>query len=149
MCSKDEPYKFASFRQIVAETFDVEPTNVFIVGSATAGRSLKGAAARDETSGMADPDDRIELPDELPVVPLRQFVVFPYIDSKGPGSDAEGGNGVGPEVEIDSPPPPGEPIDVSPLTNPDGEQPPPPSTTEPSSGTGLDDLLGPVEGGVG
>ena len=28
---------------------------------------------------MPEPEDRIELPDELPVVPLRQFVVFPYM----------------------------------------------------------------------
>jgi ATP-dependent Lon protease len=28
---------------------------------------------------MGAPEDRIEIPDELPVVPLRQFVVFPYM----------------------------------------------------------------------
>src|SRR5690606_32834212 len=36
-----------------------------------------GAPGRNEA--MAEPDDRPELPDELPVVPLRQFVVFPYM----------------------------------------------------------------------
>jgi hypothetical protein len=39
---KDEPLKFALFRRIIADAFTVEPTNIFIVGSAMAGRSLKG-----------------------------------------------------------------------------------------------------------
>lgn len=39
---KDEPLKFALFRHTIAEAFGVEPSSVFIVGSAMAGRSLKG-----------------------------------------------------------------------------------------------------------
>jgi ATP-dependent Lon protease len=32
-----------------------------------------------ETDPMSDSHPRVEMPDELPVVPLRQFVVFPYM----------------------------------------------------------------------
>jgi hypothetical protein len=39
---KNEPAKYAVFRRIVADEFRVQPTDVFIVGSAMAGRSLKG-----------------------------------------------------------------------------------------------------------
>jgi len=39
---KDEPLKFALFRRTVADAFGVQPTDVFVVGSAMAGRSLKG-----------------------------------------------------------------------------------------------------------
>jgi hypothetical protein len=39
---RDEPLKFALFRRTIADAFSVEPSNVFIVGSAMAGRSLKG-----------------------------------------------------------------------------------------------------------
>lgn len=39
---RDEPLKYALFRRTIADAFQVEPTNVFIVGSAMAGRSLKG-----------------------------------------------------------------------------------------------------------
>jgi ATP-dependent Lon protease len=38
---------------------------------------LKCARLRVETSLMAD--DPVEIPDELPVIPLRHFVVFPYM----------------------------------------------------------------------
>ncbi|MBV9826967.1 MAG: hypothetical protein JO001_15015 [Alphaproteobacteria bacterium] len=40
---REEPLKFALFRHTIAEAFDIEPTNVFIVGSAMSGRSLKGS----------------------------------------------------------------------------------------------------------
>lgn len=39
---KDEPLKFALFRRTIADAFKVSPTDVFIVGSAMSGRSLKG-----------------------------------------------------------------------------------------------------------
>jgi hypothetical protein len=39
---REEPLKFALFRKTIADAFAVEPCNVFIVGSAMAGRSLKG-----------------------------------------------------------------------------------------------------------
>ncbi len=39
---RDEPLKYALFRRTIADAFRVEPTNVFIVGSAMAGRSLRG-----------------------------------------------------------------------------------------------------------
>lgn len=39
---RDEPLKYALFRRTIADAFKVEPTNIFIVGSAMAGRSLKG-----------------------------------------------------------------------------------------------------------
>lgn len=39
---KNEPAKYAVFRKIVADEFRVHATDVFIVGSAMAGRSLKG-----------------------------------------------------------------------------------------------------------
>lgn len=39
---REEPLKFALFRRTIADAFKVDPSNVFIVGSAMAGRSLKG-----------------------------------------------------------------------------------------------------------
>jgi hypothetical protein len=39
---RDEPLKFALFKRTIADAFGVAPTDVFIVGSALAGRSLKG-----------------------------------------------------------------------------------------------------------
>ena len=39
---KSEPAKYAVFRKIIAAEFQVHPTDVFIVGSAMAGRSLVG-----------------------------------------------------------------------------------------------------------
>lgn len=39
---RTEPLKFALFRRTIADEFGVEPSSVFIVGSAMAGRSLKG-----------------------------------------------------------------------------------------------------------
>ena len=39
---KEEPLKFALFKRTIADAFGVAPTDVFIVGSALAGRSLKG-----------------------------------------------------------------------------------------------------------
>jgi predicted nucleotidyltransferase len=39
---RDEPLKFALFRRVVADNFNVDPSSVYIVGSAMAGRSLKG-----------------------------------------------------------------------------------------------------------
>ena len=41
---RDEPLKFALFRRTVADNFGVDPSSVYIVGSAMAGRSLKGKA---------------------------------------------------------------------------------------------------------
>ena len=56
---KDEPLKFALFRKTIADAFDVEPSSVFIVGSAMAGRSLKGSAIDKEYSSKSDIDTLI------------------------------------------------------------------------------------------
>jgi len=53
---KDEPLKFALFRKTIADAFEIEPTNVFIVGSAMAGRSLKGASIEKTYSSKSDID---------------------------------------------------------------------------------------------
>ncbi len=53
---RDEPLKFALFRKTIADAFTVEPTNVFIVGSAMAGRSLKGSEIAKEYSTNSDID---------------------------------------------------------------------------------------------
>ncbi|MEI2773773.1 MAG: hypothetical protein V9G98_24660 [Candidatus Competibacter sp.] len=51
--------KFALFRKTIADAFDVEPSSVFIVGSAMAGRSLKGPAIDKEYSTDSDFDTLI------------------------------------------------------------------------------------------
>jgi len=56
---KDEPLKFALFRKTIADAFGVESTNVFVVGSAMAGRSLKGTAINKEYSTDSDLDTLI------------------------------------------------------------------------------------------
>lgn len=56
---REEPLKFALFRRTIADAFDVEPTNVFIVGSAMAGRSLKGSEIEKEYSASSDIDTLI------------------------------------------------------------------------------------------
>lgn len=56
---KDEPLKYALFRKTIADAFDVEPTNVFIVGSAMAGRSLKADSIHQEYSTSSDIDTLI------------------------------------------------------------------------------------------
>jgi hypothetical protein len=56
---KDEPLKFALFRKTIADAFGVEPSNVFIVGSAMAGRSLKGMMIDKEYSSKSDIDTLI------------------------------------------------------------------------------------------
>ena len=56
---RDEPLKFALFRRTIADAFDVEPYNVFIVGSAMAGRSLKGRDIDKEYSTASDIDTLI------------------------------------------------------------------------------------------
>jgi hypothetical protein len=53
---RDEPLKYALFRRTVADVFEVEPTNVFIVGSAMAGRSLKGKDIEKAYSSASDID---------------------------------------------------------------------------------------------
>lgn len=55
----DEPLKFALFKKTIADAFDVEPSDVFIVGSAMAGRSLKGDAISKEYSTDSDFDTLI------------------------------------------------------------------------------------------
>ena len=52
----DEPLKFALFRRTIAESFGVRPTDIFIVGSALAGRSLKGHAIEKEYTPSSDSD---------------------------------------------------------------------------------------------
>jgi hypothetical protein len=56
---RDEPLKFALFRKTIADAFDVEPSNVFIVGSAMAGRSLKGSQITKIYSSKSDIDTLI------------------------------------------------------------------------------------------
>lgn len=56
---KDEPLKFALFRKTMADAFNIEPSNVFIVGSAMVGRSLKGPALTKEYSSESDIDTLI------------------------------------------------------------------------------------------
>jgi hypothetical protein len=56
---RDEPLKFALFRRTIAEHFSVRPTDVFIVGSALAGRSLKGHEIDKEYSAESDIDTLI------------------------------------------------------------------------------------------
>ncbi len=56
---RDEPLKFALFRKTIADAFSVEPSNVFIVGSAMAGRSLKGPKIDKEYSSKSDIDTLI------------------------------------------------------------------------------------------
>jgi hypothetical protein len=56
---KDEPLKFALFRKTIADAFDVEPSSVFIVGSAMAGRSLKGPHIEKLYSSDSDIDTLI------------------------------------------------------------------------------------------
>jgi hypothetical protein len=56
---RDEPLKFALFRKTIADAFNVEPSSVFIVGSAMAGRSLKGPSIDKEYSTDSDFDTLI------------------------------------------------------------------------------------------
>jgi len=56
---RDEPLKFALFRKTIADAFGVEPSNVFIVGSAMAGRSLKGPKIESVYSSKSDIDTLI------------------------------------------------------------------------------------------
>lgn len=56
---RDEPLKFALFRKTIGDAFGVEPSNVFIVGSAMAGRSLKGQWINKEYSTDSDIDTLI------------------------------------------------------------------------------------------
>lgn len=56
---RNEPLKFALFRRTIAERFDVRPTDVFIVGSALAGRSLKGETIDKQYSSQSDIDTLI------------------------------------------------------------------------------------------
>ena len=56
---KDEPLKFALFKRTIADAFGVAPTDVFIVGSALAGRSLKGEDIDKAYSSESDIDTLI------------------------------------------------------------------------------------------
>lgn len=56
---REEPLKFALFRKTIADAFGVEPSSVFIVGSAMAGRSLKGSAINKVYSTNSDIDTLI------------------------------------------------------------------------------------------
>ena len=56
---RNEPFKFAQFRQTIAKALDVTPTNVFIVGSALVGRSLKAEDIEKEYSSESDIDTLI------------------------------------------------------------------------------------------
>ena len=54
-----EPLKYSVFRRVIADSFSVQPTDVFIVGSAMAGRSLKGRYIEKEYSPASDIDTLI------------------------------------------------------------------------------------------
>lgn len=56
---KDEPLKFALFKRTIADAFGVAPTDVFIVGSALSGRSLKGPEIDKLYSSESDIDTLI------------------------------------------------------------------------------------------
>jgi hypothetical protein len=56
---RNEPAKYAVFRRVMADAFKVESTAVFIVGSAMAGRSLKGKDIDEEYSPESDIDTLI------------------------------------------------------------------------------------------
>ena len=56
---KDEPLKYALFKRTIADAFGVAPTDVFIVGSALAGRSLKGPDIEKQYSSKSDIDTLI------------------------------------------------------------------------------------------
>ena len=56
---RNEPFKFAVFRKVIADAFGVNPTDVFIVGSALAGRSLKAAELEQVYSSESDFDTLI------------------------------------------------------------------------------------------
>lgn len=56
---RQEPLKFALFRKTIADAFNVEPNSVFIVGSAMAGRSLKGSKISQLYSSKSDIDTLI------------------------------------------------------------------------------------------
>jgi predicted nucleotidyltransferase len=56
---RDEPLKYALFKRTIADAFHVAPTDVFIVGSALAGRSLKGHAIEKIYSSESDIDTLI------------------------------------------------------------------------------------------
>ncbi len=56
---REEPLKYSLFRRTIADAFDVEPSSVFIVGSAMAGRSLKGKALSKSYSSESDIDTLI------------------------------------------------------------------------------------------
>lgn len=56
---REEPLKFALFRRTIAESFEVRPTDIFIVGSALAGRSLKGDSINNSYSAESDIDTLI------------------------------------------------------------------------------------------
>lgn len=56
---REEPLKFALFRKTIGDAFKIEPSNVFIVGSAMAGRSLKGSSIEKVYSTDSDIDTLI------------------------------------------------------------------------------------------
>jgi hypothetical protein len=56
---RKEPLKFALFRKTIADAFNVDPTDIFIVGSALAGRSLKAKELSKEYSADSDIDTLI------------------------------------------------------------------------------------------
>lgn len=56
---RNEPLKFALFRRTIADAFNVDPTDIFIVGSALTGRSLKGRDINKEYSSDSDIDTLI------------------------------------------------------------------------------------------
>ncbi|MBI3134384.1 MAG: hypothetical protein HYZ14_06865 [Bacteroidetes bacterium] len=56
---REEPLKFALFKKTIADAFEVAPTDVFIVGSGLAGRSLKGHDIEKLYSSESDIDTLI------------------------------------------------------------------------------------------
>ncbi|MCR6657745.1 MAG: hypothetical protein NVV63_18495 [Opitutus sp.] len=56
---RSEPLKYALFRKTIGDAFKVDPTSVFIVGSAMSGRSLKGRDIEKVYSPESDIDTLI------------------------------------------------------------------------------------------
>ena len=85
---RDEPLKFALFRKTIAEAFNVQPNEVFIVGSALAGRSLKGKAIEKVFSAKSDIDTLIVSEHLFAAYVMRSFEWLRDATRK-PRSDAQ------------------------------------------------------------
>jgi hypothetical protein len=100
---RDEPLKYALFRRTIADAFKVEPTNVFIVGSAMSGRSLKGKDIEKQYSSDSDIDALIVSEHQFTYYVMKSLewvkeITKPGFDSGKPVSppiDQEGSKYIG------------------------------------------------------